>query len=558
MQPLQIESTLRVGAYCRVSKADQMDGYSLDAQQDIISKFCDDQGWEIVGFYIEEGKSAYRNHEARREFRSLMTDAKNGLFDIVVVHTPDRFARRLETLLTALAQLESYRVQFRSVEQHFDDSDPNGRLLQTIIGGLSEYYSENLSVHIKKSLAYRAEREGLQNGRPSIGYMRCDSECLGTDDAHRGVHVDAQKKSIVLRIFEEYGNGSKSMTDIARELNLQHLRTNGEHEPATGESANESLFTYGAVYKILKNRFYVGQILHDGEYYDGVHQPLIDESLFERVQYRRRGTSKGGSTRPKVGKHAHLLASLLCCSKCNVGLYAEKDSKGLTRYKVPGTIKGLGCAFAEKSFKGERVERQIDQMFSQFELKPDWRDMAIGSYVPSIDAETAGRKKTELERQRRRAREAFIIDGVMSREEYQSYVQTIDRQILRLQDPKIEELEFAGAVMADFPRVWENATTKERNLLLLSCLDEIYVDIATRCIVGLNPKEAFLNVILAMAGRDDIKVVRSFPASIGDLSPPHRQGMGVKLQFAHLNENAIVVIRQDRNGGTKWQHRTHE
>ncbi|MFC2000140.1 recombinase family protein, partial [Chloroflexota bacterium] len=96
----------RAVAYLRVSSASQVDGHSLDAQERLFGELCKNRGWELVQVYREEGRSARKESiQGRPAFRQLLDDASHGQFDIVVVHTLDRWSRNLRVTLESLSVL---------------------------------------------------------------------------------------------------------------------------------------------------------------------------------------------------------------------------------------------------------------------------------------------------------------------------------------------------------------------------------------------------------------------------------------------------------------------
>ena len=90
----------RAVAYLRVSSISQVDGHSLNAQERLFNQLCESRGWAAVRVYREEGQSAHSESVKKRPiFRQLMEDAKRDQFDIVVVHTLDRWSRNLRVTL---------------------------------------------------------------------------------------------------------------------------------------------------------------------------------------------------------------------------------------------------------------------------------------------------------------------------------------------------------------------------------------------------------------------------------------------------------------------------
>src|ERR671916_1449482 len=89
-----IGSGQRAVLYLRVSSEEQIQGYSLDAQERAGRAWCHQHGAQLVGMYTDEGRSARSDDIAKRpDFRRMLVDVEAGLADVVVVHKLDRFAR---------------------------------------------------------------------------------------------------------------------------------------------------------------------------------------------------------------------------------------------------------------------------------------------------------------------------------------------------------------------------------------------------------------------------------------------------------------------------------
>jgi len=162
---------IRAAGYRRVSMREQVDGYSLDAQENHIRAYADQQGWQLVKIYTDAGISAKKDSQ-RPAFLQLMEDSKLGQFDVVIVDKIDRFFRHLNGLLTALDQLNHVQVSFASVQERLDFTSPWGKLTLTMLGMLAEIYIDNLRQETRKGKHQRA-RTGLSNsGVPPFGYCK--------------------------------------------------------------------------------------------------------------------------------------------------------------------------------------------------------------------------------------------------------------------------------------------------------------------------------------------------------------------------------------------------
>ncbi len=141
---------MRAVAYLRVSSTSQVEGYSLDGQERLFFDACRNHSWQSIRVYREEGRSAHSDSVNRRpQLRQLLRDAAKGEFDIVVVHTLDRWARNLEVLIRTVKQLKEHGIQLQSITESLDDSNPQGRLLLQILGSFAEFSSDMLAEHVK-------------------------------------------------------------------------------------------------------------------------------------------------------------------------------------------------------------------------------------------------------------------------------------------------------------------------------------------------------------------------------------------------------------------------
>jgi site-specific DNA recombinase len=167
---------VRAAIYARVSTEEQVEGYSIDAQRRTFQTFAKDRQWEICREYIDEGKSARTdNINKRPAFKEMVADALAGQFDVLVVHKLDRFARNLRITLEYFDKLSKAEVSFVSISENMDFSTPWGRLALTLLGGLAQFYSDNLSQETKKGWAERKE-QGLYAGLLPFGAAKGDED----------------------------------------------------------------------------------------------------------------------------------------------------------------------------------------------------------------------------------------------------------------------------------------------------------------------------------------------------------------------------------------------
>ncbi len=164
---------MRAVGYIRVSDLSQVDGHSLDAQDRLFRELCKSRGWEVLGVYREEGKSALVDSIKNRPvFRQLLDDAADRKFDVVIVHTLDRWSRNLRGMLESMSTLAKHGVGPVSITENLDYSTPHGKMATQMLGSVSEFFSEALATHVKKGIGERAGK-GLHLGSLPFGYQSC-------------------------------------------------------------------------------------------------------------------------------------------------------------------------------------------------------------------------------------------------------------------------------------------------------------------------------------------------------------------------------------------------
>ena len=267
-----------------------------------------------------------------------MADAEARRFDVVIVHKLDRFARNRRVAFDAFHRLGSAGVGFVSIAENMDYSTPAGQLMLTMLVGMAQFYSDNLSWETKKGKGERKAR-GLHNGLLPFGTTKgpdglpvLDTTVWACDVATRREIVPAEG----LRLAFELAAAGKSDREIARALNDAGYRTSGNrgHNP----------FTKDTVRTMLINRFYVGE-LPDGQggWVPGKHGALIDPALFERAQRAR----AANTSRPRwveSKRQPWALSGVAICGGCGANVNALSHSTGRRRIRCAGRTQGNGCA----------------------------------------------------------------------------------------------------------------------------------------------------------------------------------------------------------------------
>lgn len=150
---------MRVAVYARVSSEDQAERGTIENQVEFATKYCDLHELDIVGWYKDDGVTGTLPLEQREAGRQLLQDAKEQLFETVLIYKLDRLGRSARIILNAVHDLETLGVKVRSMTEPFDTGDASGRFLLTILAGVADLERENILARMSAG-ADRAAREG--------------------------------------------------------------------------------------------------------------------------------------------------------------------------------------------------------------------------------------------------------------------------------------------------------------------------------------------------------------------------------------------------------------
>ena len=366
----------RAAAYIRVSDESQVQGYSLDAQRIEIARWCERNGYQLILVYSDEGVSARTEMiEKRLQLVRLLDDARLKKFDIVVVHTLDRWARNIGVQRQAIRRLAEFEIGFTSATEDFDYSSPHGRLVLTMIGGAAEFFSDQLAVHVSKSQGLRAEL-GFPVGPVPFGYRILEPG--GIPQLYK------EEPGAVCKIYERRAAG-ESYGSLADWLNDQGFKT-----------IAGGFFTSHAVRDLLECRFYLGKITYRGEEYPGRHEAIISEELYQRIQARKQ---KRDSIRSVQGPKG-VLQGLIACGNCGKRIQSDRHRFGGAMYRERHSHQ---CETNNRSIMAKKVDEQIEAILTSVELRPEWRDEMAKLAIASVEGPTP----KELKDKRRRLSRAY-------------------------------------------------------------------------------------------------------------------------------------------------------
>ena len=307
----------RFALYRRVSTEGQDDkDISLPAQRrqqlDFVQK---EKG--VVAFEFEDGGISGRT-AGRAQFQEAVAAAKSRQYDVLLIHKSDRVFRNRDDAFVYKAMLKKFGVTLISVtEPWVGGTLPGEKLMEGIMECINEFYSDNLSLEVKKGLREIAEGKGRQGGLAPYGFGYVNPQVQGS-----GWQVIEEEAAWVRWMYEQFAGGL-TVADIARQLNAlgvppyaarQRGRAAASFSPGTH-------WTHPSVTNILRNAVYLGRVQHSGEWFDGAHPALVDAALWETVRVLRQ---RRGSGRTEQSQNGLFVGGLLSCPHCGSRMAFER------------------------------------------------------------------------------------------------------------------------------------------------------------------------------------------------------------------------------------------
>ncbi|GAA0464730.1 hypothetical protein GCM10009096_01520 [Parasphingorhabdus litoris] len=266
----------RCAIYTRKSTEDglEQDFNSLDAQREACAAYILSQaseGWEAVTELYDDGGWSGGNMD-RPALVQLLDDVEAGKIDIIVVYKVDRLTRALADFAKIVEILDENQASFVSVTQSFNTTNSMGRLTLNVLLSFAQFEREVTGERIRDKVAASKKKGMWMGGGVPYGY----------DVEERQLLINETEAETVQLVFERYAQ-LKSVPQLVDELAAKDIRTR-TRVWKNGRVVGGIHFKTGTLTHLLQNPIYVGKVRHKDKVFDGEHQSIIPNQLFERVQ----------------------------------------------------------------------------------------------------------------------------------------------------------------------------------------------------------------------------------------------------------------------------------
>ena len=292
--------------YTRKSSEDglEQEFNSLDAQREASEAYILSQkhdGWVAMpDFYDDCGLSG--GTLERPALKRLLEDVSAGKVDVIVVYKVDRLTRSLSDFARIVDTLDKHQVSFVSVTQHFNTTSSMGRLTLNVLLSFAQFEREIAGERIRDKIA-ASKRKGMwMGGTIPFGYQVKDRklEIVESEATTLRLIYETYAKLGTVEALMEYmsqqGISNQRECAVSENANLTAEQSSNQAidklairsgDQSANQSAGQTIptaFSRAALYHTLKNPLYIGKITHKGAIYDGLHQPIIGDALWAKVQ----------------------------------------------------------------------------------------------------------------------------------------------------------------------------------------------------------------------------------------------------------------------------------
>ncbi len=460
---------IQAAIYVRVSTEEQgHKDLSIPFQLDTCRSYVAQAGWVTCEEYIDvaSGKS-----DKREKFQSLILDARSKLFDRVIVYKYSRFARNDVDAVWYERELNKKGIDLVSATEPIDATTSTGWLNKRILQTFAEFENRQRAEFVKAAMKQKL-LQGEWPWKAPLGYVNRKAT-ENEKKVRTWVDPDPETAPLVVRLFEEAATGRQSMpelSDLAEEMGL--LTRTGKQ------------FTGQRMLDLLRNPFYKGQVESAG--FDvqtkGVHEPLVDEDTWERVQLH---LATRGKASYRTQRHRHLLRGMVKCA-CGLAMTAEFHDGGRNAY--------LRCmSSANKKYEGcGQMGPRLDAVIAEIE-----KEILPSMWVSDEDLTLVRDELRALLQKDRHVLVAEVhvlqtriahvkakadalldvrLDGEITKEEFLGKRASLDvelakivkrlEQVNTLVERGEDDLEEALQVANQLPELWAKAAEEDRRAIL--------------------------------------------------------------------------------------------
>lgn len=471
---------MRCGIYTRKSTTNGLDQdfNSLDAQKAACEHFIRSQShasWVVYASFEDGGYSG--SNTERPGFQSLMGAIAEGQIDVVVVYKVDRLSRSLLDFAKIMDILNQCGVAFVSVTQNFSTADAIGRLTLNMLMSFAEFEREMISERTRDKIAGARKRGHWTGGGLPFGYQNIGRKLVPDP-------IEAPITKEIFQLYLDHGSAQK----VAKILNQMQApcRTRGKNQDA-------GAWCKVTVLRILQNPLYTGKMPYRDELFDGEHEALVEQTLFDQVQALLEVNGRGKEIRHD--NDAYLLKGVLrcgCCGSAMTSASTRRNQKTYRYYRCVSQDKYRHRACPSKPLPAEQIEQyvisQLQHVVAQEHVLPGVIEKAqikivekrvqllkLKAQLPPTLARLSNtlRGLTKHGQSANVAQISHDVAGKLAAAEQQ--MAQVERELAALEGVE-RNLGWSKQMMENFETCWQAMTPLNRLRLIKALVQEVVVN----------------------------------------------------------------------------------
>ena len=349
--------SIRVVSYARVSTTEQAsEGTSLDFQKSQLTGYCQLQGWTAVNSYVDGGYSG--KNADRPGLQRLLTDAKLGLFDKMVVFKLDRLARNLSLLLEIEKTLKEHGITLISMKESVDTSTPTGKMAFSLFGVVSEWDRANIVERTRNGRLQRYKEGCWGGGKSPYGYSY--------DKKTRKLIINESEARVVRRMYSEYVNG-KSLFAISQGLNQDHIPPRAKRSQGWWQTAVRQVLL-NPVYRGTEgvNRHAHISLINSMDLSNAIMMSvpsLVSEQEWHIAQNRMQANKHVKPNKQKT----HLLQGMITCAICGYHFASKRHyytCRGRMKYVHPDGLSRCKAPYIRADWLENELWQRIEEIMN--------------------------------------------------------------------------------------------------------------------------------------------------------------------------------------------------
>lgn len=439
-----LPSFVRVALYIRVSGEEQkIKGLSLEAQQERLEAYARENGWVIVGIYIDAAKTARKNMHKRSEFQKMIESVKRDEVDILLFCRLDRWFRSVADYYKVMEILQAHGCGWKTVDEEYDTTSANGRLYINVKLSIAQNEADICGERIDVVFDSKIAHGTVVSGNCPFGY-RVNEE--------KQLEIIPDEAEIIKDAFRHFES------TISQRATIKYIRE------TYGINWCDATFR-----RILHEKLYTGVYDRKGRYNDNFCPAIISSEQFDNVQ-----KLSGKNARSAPSGKVYIFTSILTCHECRhklIGYVAH----GYIYYRCNQHFQRGRCTH-NHSVREDMVEKwlfdHLEDEISRCQL--EWEVQSS-----SRKRTAASNDKASLKRKLSKLKELYVnelIDIEEYKKDYEIYAAALQQISAPAQEtpPNFEAVR--KLLASDFKTIYGTLTREEKRTLWRSVINEITVD----------------------------------------------------------------------------------